>query len=576
MILAKNQSNAAATDRLPPCLPATPRRQRSRVTAFAGLHSGSSEKWSISEMKNLSPRCAPALATRRPRELLAPARGSGTPHGVAVMEGDLYFVQGSTLYRISDALASAAAGAHVETVGTLTDTDKHMTVFGERLLIFPDKMYVDAADGVLRPMELDLGIVDGVMFSGSMITLPSGMTWKNQGFHSGDSVYVIDADPVSPAPEGYYHIKSVRGSVATVDAIFATSAASAAQICRRVPDMDATAVCGNRLFGYKGKNIYICAEGESLAWQGKQSDGLGPATLHTSSEGSITACAQWQGYMVFFKETRIGRVLGNSVQNYTLTEMAEPGIPTELSRTLCEVGGDLYYHGDGGVYRYASSTQRPVCVGRPLSDHPVGGCGSTDGDVYYLDAITERGGEAVHGRYLYLPETNEWYAEDAVEVCDCVAIEGYLCTQDSLGRLWLSRPDGRRLGCVLNEWSLWGNLYAYVTFSPDYTEEPDGYRPIALYIRATSAENAELRVLASFANGRAKQDAVRPVPTGGTDFADVSDGVVELATLSGKMSDRLVRIPLPGMHCDHMILSLEMRGEWEIAALVTEYEVVKK
>ncbi len=575
--LSKSKAGDAPTDRLPSVLPASPHRERTRVTGFGGLDLNRSKPWGITAMKNLSPRRAPYLSTRRPRELLAPSRGSGTPHGVAVLEGDLYFVQGTTLYRIADALGRVQ-DITVETVGTLSDGDKQMTVFNGRLLILPDKQYVDAADGILRPMELDLGVLEDIEFSDNQIILPRGVSWVSQGFHAGDSVYVQMADAVIPAPEGYYRIKETHGREAVVTASFSTPLTTNARILRHVPDMDAMAVCGNRLMGFKGKDIYICAEGESLGWQGKQSDGRGPAGLHTATDGDITACAQWQGYMIFFKSSRICRVLGSRTDSFVLTEMAAPGIPSGLAHTLCEVEGDLYYHGDSGVYRYSSVTERPVRVGCFEGNTPISGRGGSDGQAYYLDTVARADdGTELRERRLFIPTTGDWYREDAVEVADTVGIGGYLCTQDTFGRLWLCRSDGRMAGCAYHEGMLFGSLQATVTFGADYAHEPDGYRPIHLYLRATSEEDdAELRVYLSPADGREGRDAVMPLTMEDAGAAEECDNVMEVACFSGRMQDRLLRIPLSGLHCDHMILALDMRGAWELGALITEYEVLRR
>ncbi len=574
MFSLKQKAGDAPTDRLPARLPATPRRERMRLTSFGGLDMGGHRPWSMADMKNLSPRKAPFLATRLPRELLCPAQGSGTPHGMALMEGDLYFVEGRTLFRIADVASAVRAGVTVETVGTLSDTDKILTVFDDRLLILPDKQYVDAADGLLHPMELDSGVLRQIRFSGRILTLPAGASWQTMGFRQGDSIYVINADDVNPAPEGYYRLEVVTASMAMISSEFPVLTTSDARIKRVVPDMDGMGVCGNRLFGYRGKEIYIGAEGETFGWQGEQADGRGPATLHAGSEGDITACAQWQSYMMFFKHSSVLRVVGNRSDSFSLVEMAAPGIPKGLAHTLCEICGELYYQSDAGVYRFGTVAQKPVGIGKLGDARPVGGCGGTDGECYYLDLVTETtDGIPTHRRYLYKPGADTWYAEDNIRAKDTVSMDGFICTRDADGRLWVSRADGRQMGCAVRESDLSGPIRSGVTFCADYAHEPDGYRPVNLYLRATSRKDAELRVRASFADGRVGRDAEMPLMSDETGIHGTPGNVTELSAFAGEMQDRLLRIPLPPVRCDHMILTLDMIGEWEIGALITEYEL---
>ena len=98
----------------------------------------------------------------------------------------------------------------------------------------------------------------------------------------------------------------------------------------------------------------------------------------------------------------------------------------------------------------------------------------------------------------------------------------------------------------------------------------EGYLPFGLYLRATTRGNGEMKVYASFANGRMSKDARDPF----TESRErVSEEVTELACVSANMSNRLLRIPLPLQQCDHMILGLEMVGDWVIHEIFFEYEL---
>ena len=81
-----------AGDYLPERLPGSPRRERVTVSAFGGeasLNGGGR----VEDMVNMSPRRAPALATRLLRGMLMPLVGKGEAHGMAAFDGKLHFVR---------------------------------------------------------------------------------------------------------------------------------------------------------------------------------------------------------------------------------------------------------------------------------------------------------------------------------------------------------------------------------------------------------------------------------------------------------------------------------------------------
>ncbi len=566
--MSRDSKKTVPCDRLPERLPRTARRERIYTVGFGGLAVTPQapfesrtilgrEPWRIADMENLSPRAYPALAVRRPRELLAVAQNQLTPHGMAVMNGRLYFAQGTTLYRTAADLSAARTGMTVEVIGTLSDTDKHMAVCGDRLCIFPDKKYV-SADGTLHDMELDTGDIAGVELMLYTMTLPEGMTWAALGFAAGDGIYLVNRDDATPAPTGNYGIKRVQGRVAYLTTSFSANYTSTVAVRRLLPDLEGVCVSGNRLCGFAGRRIHISAEGNPFSWNAPMEDGAAGATLSVDTEGSFTACAAWQGYAVFFKEHGICRLLGSRSDSFTLSELPAPGLPAALSGTLCEVGGALYYHGDAGVYRYGQAGQLPERVAHMPGGRAVGGLGGSDGLCYYLHLLqeSEDGAATTRRSYVFSPEHGAWYAEDTRPMAHMQTFGGFLCLQDADGHLWLARSDGRLLGCSINETALHGSIVGRVTFSPDHTASPEGYRPAALGLRATSGEGGELRVLAAFSDPA----------TGGASAA------TELAAFPGGGRDRLLRVSFIPRTCDSLIWQLEMQGDWQIDAAVREYE----
>ena len=536
---------ASVGDGLLPKLTALPRRERTEITRFGGL--SAMGKGCVSEMANLSARGCGGLATRLPRGLFATLMGSGTPRGMAFFDGSLFYVRGTKLYVTVDGISSRG-------IGDVSDSDKLFFVFNDRLYMYPDKLYLEREDDRLYSMELDSGVIQQMEFTGNTMTLPEGKTWGGLGFTVGDGLRVQSEDDNVPAPQGYYHIVSVRGRTATVREYLSTTLKSDARLIREVPDLDGVCVCGNRIYGIHGKDIYVSAEGSATDFRSyKGASGEGPVILHTDSEGDLTACSTWQGYVIFFKADRIYKLLGNRADTFVLQERPAVGIPASLARTLGEVGGALYYCAGGSVFRYRG--QDSEWVASLAEGTAIDGCGGSDGQAYYL-AICKNG--VGWKQLVYQPLQDEWYVEDNLHPACMLAVEGFLYLLDANGYIWKTSSDGRSTGCRFTEADVYESWEATAVLAPDYHLQPDLHRPQGLYIRATATEGACLDVWAECADGYAGKDADGTVP-------------VLLGRFEGKMKDRLLRMQMPSKPCDGVRVTLRMTGDWVIHSMVREY-----
>jgi hypothetical protein len=436
-------------------------------------------------------------------------------------------------------------------IGSVNGEKKVFFVFNDCLYMYPDKLYVKRGEDRLYTLELDSGVVESAEFSGSVITLPSGMTWSGLGFSAGDGLRVQNADDDVPAPEGYYHIVSVHGRSATVKEYLSTSLISKARFLREVPDLDAACVSGGRVYGIREKSIYVSAEGSATDFfSSKGSDGRGAVILSADGEGDLTACAPWQGYVIFFKSDRVYKLLGNRADSFVLQERTAVGIPGALAGTLCEVGGELYYCSGGCVFRYRGQDpeQGAPLVGGAATE----GCAGSDGQAYYL-AIPQSGAD--WRQYVYLPLREEWYAEDELYVVHMAQREGFLYLLGADGNVWMTSSDGRWPACPFDETAQAGQIASSVTLTADRFGEPAGFRLTGVSIRATGAVGGTLRVWGTYTAGERTETCL-------------------LATYAGGFSDRLLRVPLIPRLCDGVTLRLDMTGDWVLHAVTRAYETL--
>lgn len=534
-------------DGLPSRLPRTPVSVLLHMGKELGADAPFGRGETLAEGVNLSPRHGDGLASRLPRGMFMRSLGSGDAHGMVFFNGFLIFSRGTGLYATSD-------GVTIRTLGKVSDTDKSFIIFGDRLYIYPDKLFL-SRNGMPRAVELDTGVIVDAQFSGSTLRLPSGTNWSDLGFEVGDCVKIVNEDESEPAPEGYYRIQKLNGVTATMAQSFPSSYTSDIRLLRVVPDLTACCVCGDRVYGIAGRSIHVSAAGSATDFYSRSTgDGSHAVTIEGGSEGDFTALSPWQGYVVFFKSDRICKLLGNRADSFTLQDRQCVGIPAAMSKTLCAVGDALYYASEGGVWRYRG--QEPEWLCSLGSDAPTGGCGGTDGRAYYLALDTDGEGKTA----LYLPEEGKWYPEDTLSVGTMLCRDDLLWMQDGAGRIWTTSSDGRRRPSSYDETDVIGPVTASATLLPDRPHSPARVRLTSLWIRATGTGTGVLRIYAALADGAAEVDATR-------------DGEILLGELTSPMTDRRIAIPLLVGSCDAATIRLEMTGEWVVHDVIRRYEV---
>lgn len=129
-------------------------------------------------------------------------------------------------------------------------------------------------------------------------------------------------------------------------------------IDRLMPDMDQICVNENRVWGYRGKNVYACKLGDFKNWN--VFDGLADDSYASEvlGEGELTGCVAYKGYPMFFKPDAIYKVYGNRPSNFEITMSASTG--TVNKRTLAIANETLFYLSKVGVMAYNGGVPQPV------------------------------------------------------------------------------------------------------------------------------------------------------------------------------------------------------------------------
>ena len=185
-----------------------------------------------------------------------------------------------------------------------------------------------------------------------------------------------------------------------------------------MPRLDYVCALDNRLWGCRygmqaGSNtavneIYCSALGDFKNWSNFQGISTDPWCAGVAEPGMFTGAVAYGGHPIFFKEDCAYAVSG-SYPPYSYTLLRIDGVARGAARSICEVGGALYYKSRGAVMRYTSSSLASVSVRLgSLPDAVRAAAGSYSGKYYLsLDGTL----------YVYDTARCIWCEED-----DCAAV----------------------------------------------------------------------------------------------------------------------------------------------------------
>ncbi|MEA4920809.1 MAG: hypothetical protein VB078_07805 [Clostridiaceae bacterium] len=265
------------------------------------------------------------------------------PQGICVKDGLAVMHNGRVIY----------AG---EDIGGITDGKKQTAVIGNKIVIFPDKLYIDTLSGKLMPMEEALTLQKAV-FTSKAIAFGS----EECPFSVGDGVEI--AGCIDYRSNNLTLI--IRG-VEQNSLIFDEGAFEAGienhevTIKRRIPELEVICESGNRLWGCEGNTIYSSKLGDPLNFFVYDRLSTDAYALDVAGDGAFTACGQYSSHIVFFKEDIAYKLYGTRPANYQLMTARIPGVRRKCGRSLWTDSEDMYYLGRMGVYAYSGGVPELV------------------------------------------------------------------------------------------------------------------------------------------------------------------------------------------------------------------------
>lgn len=388
---------------------------------------------------NMTSDYAPLLASREPM-LYGLKLDAEKYHGVCGGD-DLWIATGTSVRH------KVNADEYTTVLTGLTDTDKLMCTFGNRLIVWPDKVAYNTTSAQREALEANYNNRGSDMvkfFSGTYEGEPATansiqILGDAVGFNAGDAITISGCvthpennmsliirdisrlnvegmhfttfrfyDNSFVIGDGQVEIVGDDGSVAEVDGYYESgSAENPVTISRTAPDLDILFVHENRLWGAKGDTIYASALGDPFNWN--VFDGLGTDswTVDVLDDGDFSGGCSFLGYPVFFKDNHIYKVYGNIPSDFQLVQSADLGVEPGSGKSLAIAGEKLYYLSRAGVMVYSGSL--PQIISQPLGDVKYhDGIAGTDGVKYW---ITLRRLDNSRDMFVYDTQTGIWHKQ---------------------------------------------------------------------------------------------------------------------------------------------------------------------
>lgn len=401
-----------------PGLPAAPGKNLTEPLGLQGINYGDNFRdGDLEESQNLSTRRFPAIATRNAREQLTEYSGVTA---LGAWEA-LVAVSGTDLLYDGDIVGSVTAG------------EKQMSVVNTKLVIWPDKVYLDLDSMSVKPLADSLSGSGGV-FTTNTLTV-SGWGDLTQHFSVGDTVEISGSSQTGN--NKYVTIKELTATVLTAanDSFTAVSDSGTLSIARNIPDLDYICESNNRLWGCdtETRSIYASALGDPsnfYTYEGLSTDSYAVAV---GGEGDFTGCCRLGSSVLFWRERKLYKIMGGFPAEYSMVSYDIEGVKAGCHKSLRIINDMLYYLGPHGVYRYNGGTPQLVSEvfgQKKFSDGSAG----TEGEKYYLSVMDGNTARLL----VFDTKYNLWLREDDTNVIDFAQMGGRLYFCDDEGGVWLA------------------------------------------------------------------------------------------------------------------------------------------
>jgi hypothetical protein len=400
----------------------------------------------LADSRNISARRFPYISTRNLRR----RRGTYDEATAISAWDELVVVEGTKVYYAGDV-----------TTGSVTAGPKQFAVVNTKLVIWPDKKYLDLQTRTIHSLGASKSGSDAVFDLDDDTQLMSmTVTWASTDFTNlfkkGDCVELSGGSIAGNNTNVVLtKVEAQKLTFNTKDGMEAGSATGTISVERKIPDLDFICESENRLWGCSSsdRTIYASALGDPTnfyTYEGLATDSYAVAV---GSEGAFTGCCKLGSSVLFWKETVMHKILGSFPAEYSLYTYTLDGLKAGCEKSLQVINETLFYMGLHGVYAYTGGT--PVLISPNFGNKNFANAAAgNDGDTYYL-CVQE--GEDQHHLFAYETKYGLWVLEDDIEVVQFARVGKDLYFLMADQKVWYA-DGGQQLSSI--EW--------YAQFCPMY------------------------------------------------------------------------------------------------------------
>lgn len=320
--------------------------------------------------------------------------GYTSPTDIYIWDGHLYVVDGTDLKKDGTV------------IGTVTAGQKQMAVINTKLVIFPDKVYVDMTDDTVHSL-----VAKNETYATYTITDKSiQATGIAAAFADGDVV-----DVTGTGIEGkrivVQEVDPDTDTITFIDgAITLGTYSGNITVKSSTPELDFICSSNNRIWGVcnEDNTVYASALGDPTTFFDYTGES-GSYSLAIGSEGDFTGICNYGGSVLVWKEDILHKIMGNYPSEYYMVDYPVYGVQKGSEKSLVVINNVLYYKGVFGVYQYGGNTPVNISanLGNDIYKNAVAG---TDGRKYYINMQDAAGDyhlyayDLLHG--LWMKEEN--------------------------------------------------------------------------------------------------------------------------------------------------------------------------
>jgi hypothetical protein len=390
-------------------------------------------------MGNMSLRFSPAISNRTARRSI---KNGWTDFGGAYYGDRDFVVRGGKLYDGDTAVCPVSTG------------EKSMAVLESKLYILPDKIEYDTANRTYKNYGYSLTNKDNskrawvgwgynreevgdfieIEYNSEFLVL-HGTDFQSFPFAKGELIY-IDMETADGKKSMIYRVKpenillaytevgginanvwNIRFPVGTFADIAGNPSTSivAVKVTVRydIPDMDGIFASDNRLWGYKGREIYCSSLGNGTEWSDYDTLATSSWAATTKTGDNITAGVDFGGTPVFFAENAAYKIYGENPKEFQYARQDIIGVTRGDHKSVAVGAGYIFYLSRRGIYAWTGGV--PQLISAPLGEERItDAVGGSDGAVYYLSCKQD----GRQNLYVFDPMTFAWVREDDTEALD--------------------------------------------------------------------------------------------------------------------------------------------------------------